>query len=237
MDIIPAIDVISGECVRLTKGEYDSKIVYSKCPEDVARMYQDFGFRRLHMVDLDGAKASEPKNLKTLEKIATVTNLDIQYGGGVKSESSLKSILNAGASRIICGSLAITTPDLFIMWMRGYGADKLILGADFRNGKVAIDGWETQTDRSLYETIEIFYNEGLTQLISTDISKDGMLTGPSYEKYYTVKERFPNLKVTISGGVSSLEDVMRIDRSLIDSVIVGKAIYEGKIDLKELSRC
>ncbi|MFA6335000.1 MAG: 1-(5-phosphoribosyl)-5-[(5-phosphoribosylamino)methylideneamino]imidazole-4-carboxamide isomerase [Bacteroidales bacterium] len=237
MDIIPAIDIISGECVRLSKGKYDSKRVYSKSPEDVAMMYQDYGFKRLHIVDLDGAKSKKPMNLKTLEKISSSTGLNIQYGGGVKSEESLKSILSAGASRIICGSVAITDPDLFIMWLKGYGADKLILGADFRNEKVAIDGWETQTDKSLYDTIEMFCKEGLEQLISTDISKDGMLSGPSYEKYYTIKKRFPKLRVTISGGISSLDDVIKIDRNLIDSVIVGKAIYEGRIDLKELRKC
>lgn len=237
MDIIPAIDIISEECVRLSKGEYDSKKVYSKSPVDVAKMYQDCGFKRLHVVDLDGAKSKEPKNLRILEKIAKATTLDIQYGGGVKSENSLKSILEAGASRIICGSVAITNPKLFMEWLEKYGSERLILGADFRDDNVAIDGWETQTDRSLYDTIEPFYKRGLTQLVSTDISKDGTLTGPSFEKYYSIKKRFPELKVTISGGISSLDDVMKINRALIDSVIIGKALYEGRIDPKDLIGC
>lgn len=155
----------------------------------------------------------------------------------MKSENSLKSILEAGASRIICGSVAITNPKLFMEWLEKYGSERLILGADFRDDNVAIDGWETQTDRSLYDTIEPFYKRGLTQLVSTDISKDGTLTGPSFEKYYSIKKRFPELKVTISGGISSLDDVMKINRALIDSVIIGKALYEGRIDPKDLIGC
>jgi len=237
MYIIPAIDLIEGECVRLSKGEYDTKKVYSKTPVDIAKKYEDLGFERLHIVDLDGAKSSGPKNLNVLESIARVTSLEIQYGGGVKSEKSLQSIIDAGARRVICGSIAVTNPSLFLDWLRDFGPEVLVLGADFRVANVAIDGWKIQTERSLYDIVEEFYKAGLMQLISTDISKDGTLSGPSYERYYSLKERFPNLRITISGGVSSIEDIRIIDKSLIDGVIVGKAIYEGRIDMEELSRC
>ena len=237
MNIIPAIDLISGECVRLSKGEYDSKKVYSKSPADIARKYQDIGFKRLHIVDLDGARSEGPKNLNVLEKIAKSVNLEIQYRGGVKTEGSLISIINAGATRVICGSIAVTSPALFIEWLKRYGPQRLILGADFRESNLAINGWKTQTNKSLYDIVDEFYNAGLQQLISTDISKDGTLSGPSYEHYYSIKKRFSLLKVTISGGISCLEDVKRIDNDLIDGVVVGKAIYEGRINLKELSKC
>jgi phosphoribosylformimino-5-aminoimidazole carboxamide ribotide isomerase len=237
MDIIPAIDLICGECVRLSKGDFNSKKVYSKSPTDIALKYRDLGFKRVHIVDLDGAKSNGPKNIDVLEKIAKSTNLDIQYGGGVKNEESLKRIINAGASRVICGSIAVTDSALFLEWLKKYGPQVLILGADFRGDNIAINGWKTQTKKSLFDIVDEFYSAGLVQLISTDISKDGTLSGPSYDKYYTLKKRFPNLKVTISGGISSLEDLYRIDKELIDGVIVGKAIYERKINLKELSRC
>ncbi len=237
MDIIPAIDIIAGECVRLSKGEYETKKVYSKSPSDIAKMYEDFGFKRIHIVDLDGAKSGMPENLKILEVIANSTKLDIQYGGGVKEELSLKNILNAGASRVICGSIAVTSPDLFLEWLKTFGPQKIILGADFRESNVAINGWTTQTEMPLFDIVDKFYSEGLEQLISTDISKDGTLLGPSYDRYYALKKSFPMLKITISGGVSSIEDIRRIDKTLIDSVIVGKAIYEGRINLKDLSQC
>jgi len=237
MDIIPAIDLICGECVRLSKGDFNSKKVYSKSPTDIALKYRDLGFKRVHIVDLDGAKSNGPKNIDVLEKIAKSTNLDIQYGGGVKNEESLKRIINAGASRVICGSIAVTDSALFLEWLKKYGPQVLILGADFRGDNIAINGWKTQTKKSLFDIVDEFYSAGLVQLISTDISKDGTLSGPSYERYYSLKKRFPNLKVTISGGISSLEDLYRIDKELIDGVIVGKAIYERKINLKELSRC
>jgi len=237
MDIIPAIDLICGECVRLSKGDFNSKKVYSKSPTDIALKYRDLGFKRVHIVDLDGAKSNGPKNIDVLEKIAKSTNLDIQYGGGVKNEESLKRIINAGASRVICGSIAVTDSALFLEWLKKYGPQVLILGADFRGDNIAINGWKTQTKKSLFDIVDEFYSAGLVQLISTDISKDGTLSGPSYDKYYTLKKRFSNLKVTISGGISSLEDLYRIDKELIDGVIVGKAIYERKINLKELSRC
>jgi len=237
MDIIPAIDIISGECVRLSKGDYDTKKVYSSSPVEVARMYADLGFKRLHVVDLDGAKSSSPKNLKILEKMASATKLDIQYGGGVKSEISLHSVLNAGASRVICGTIAVTMPELFIGWLERFGSQRIILGADFRDDQVAVNGWNTQTETTLANIVGNFYLRGLTQLIATDISKDGMLSGPNYDKYYELKETFPDIKITISGGISSIDDIKRVDHEKVDSVIVGKAIYEGHINIEELSRC
>ena len=237
MYIIPAIDIISGECVRLSKGDYDTKKVYSKSPVDVAKAYSDLGFKRLHVVDLDGAKSSAPKNLPALEKMVSATSLDIQYGGGVKTETSLRSVLDAGASRVICGTVAVTSPDLFVGWLDHFGSQRVILGADFRDDFVAVSGWERQTDLILDTIVENFYTRGLRQLIATDISKDGMLCGIDYQRYYKLNELFPDLKITISGGISSINDIERIDRSKIDSVIVGKAIYEGRINIEELSRC
>lgn len=237
MYIIPAIDIISGECVRLSKGDYDTKKVYSKSPVDVAKMYSELGFKRLHVVDLDGARSSAPKNLRILEKMVSATSLDIQYGGGIKTETSLRSVLDAGASRVICGTVAVTSPDLFIGWLEHFGSQRVILGADFRGDFVAVSGWEKQTDLMLDTIVENFYTRGLRQMIATDISKDGMLCGPDYQKYYKLNELFPDLKITISGGISSINDIKRIDRTKIECVIVGKAIYEGRINIEELSRC
>lgn len=237
MYIIPAIDIISGECVRLSKGDYDTKKVYSKSPVDVAKMYSGLGFKRLHVVDLDGAKSSAPKNLRILEKMVSATSLDIQYGGGIKTESSMRSVLDAGASRVICGTVAVTSPELFIGWIEHFGSQRVILGADFRDDFVAVSGWEKQTDVRLDTIVGNFYSRGLKQMIATDISKDGMLCGPDYQRYYKLNELFPDLKITISGGISSINDIERIDRRKIDSVIVGKAIYEGRINIEELSKC
>lgn len=237
MYIIPAIDIISGECVRLSKGDYDTKKVYSKSPVDVAKAYSDLGFKRLHVVDLDGARSSAPKNLRILEKMVSATSLDIQYGGGVKTEVSLRSVLDAGASRVICGTVAVTSPDLFVGWLEHFGSQRVILGADFRGDFVAVSGWEKQTDLRLDTIVENFYTRGLRQMIATDISKDGMLCGLDYQRYYKLNELFPDLKITISGGISSINDIERIDRSKIDSVIVGKAIYEGRVIIEELSKC
>jgi len=237
MYIIPAIDIISGECVRLSKGDYDTKKVYSKSPVDVAKVYSELGFKRLHVVDLDGAKSSSPRNLRILEKMVSATSMDIQYGGGIKTGNSVRSVLDAGASRVICGTVAVTSPELFVGWLEHFGSQRVILGADFRDDYVAVNGWEKQTEVRLETVIGNFYSRGLRQVIATDISKDGMLCGPDYQKYYKLYELFPDLKITISGGISSINDIEMIDGRKIESVIVGKAIYEGRINIDELSRC
>jgi len=237
VNIIPAIDIISGECVRLSKGKFSTKKVYSSSPVEVAKVYSDLGCRRLHIVDLDGARSNHPENLKILEQIASVTQMDIQFGGGIKDENSLISALDAGASRVICGSVAIYDPELFVEWLNKYGSQRVILGADFMGEKICVDGWKNETDYTLDDTVEKFYKKGLKQLIATDISKDGMLSIPEFYKYYKLKELFPELEITVSGGISSIEDIMGIESDKIDSVIVGKAIYEGKINPEELRRC
>jgi len=237
MDIIPAIDIIGGNCVRLRRGDYSTSKIYSGSPVEVAKNFEDLGFKRIHIVDLDGAKSASPVNLKILEKIASETNLEIQFGGGIKSESSLRDALNAGASKVICGTFALVEPQIFSGWIGKYSQDKIVLGADFREGKIAVNGWENQTEILLEDIVKRFYLQGLRELVATDISRDGMLSGIDAEVYYRLKQRFELLRVVVSGGVSSVEDIEKLDRSMISGVIVGKAIYEGKINLKELSGC
>ncbi len=235
IEIIPAIDIIGGECVRLTQGDYGQKTVYYKNPADVAVRYEETGLRRIHLVDLDGAKASRPENLRVLEEVARRTRLDIQYGGGIKSAGSLKAVLEAGANRAICGSIAITEPELLEEWLSQFGPEHIILGADIKDGKVATHGWLQSSALTAAELIGRFSTAGLTQAICTDISKDGMLQGPAFELYRELQEEFPGVDVTVSGGISSMEDIVRLDAMGLRSVIVGKALYESKITLNELS--
>lgn len=233
IEIIPAIDIIGGECVRLTQGDYSQKTVYYKNPADVALRYEDAGLRRIHLVDLDGAKASRPENLRVLEEVARRTGLDIQYGGGIKSTESLRSVLDAGANRAICGSIAVAQPALFGNWLDEFGPGHIILGADVKEGKVATHGWLETSHVGADELIRRF--AGLTQVICTDISKDGMLQGPSFDLYRALQDEFPDIDVTVSGGISSIGDIRRLDRMGLRSVIVGKALYEDKISLREIS--
>ncbi len=234
IEIIPAIDIIDGKCVRLTKGDYASQKTYYNDPLDAAKQYEDIGIRRLHMVDLDGAKASEPANLKVLERIANSTGLDLQYGGGIKSREALHSVFSAGANRAICGSIAVKRPELFAGWLTEFGAEHIILGADIRNGKVAIQGWLDECDKSAADLINEFLPQGLSQTICTDISRDGMLCGPSMELYSTLQNRFPSVDIIVSGGISSMDDILQLENNGMRSVIVGKAIYEGRITMEEL---
>lgn len=237
IEIIPAIDIIGGECVRLTKGDYSQKTTYSSDPLEVARGYEAIGIRRLHVVDLDGAKASQPQNLRVLERIATHTKLDIQYGGGIKNSEALRSVLDSGAHRAICGSIAITNPELFEEWLAEHGPERIILGADTRNGKVAINGWLEESTTDVQTIISRFASCGLTQTITTDISRDGMLTGPNFDLYATLQSEFPTVDITVSGGISELNDIIKLNAMNLRSVIVGKAIYEGRITLKDLEKC
>lgn len=237
IEIIPAIDMIGGQCVRLTQGDYAQRTTYGADPVEIAKSYEAIGIRRLHVVDLDGAKAAAPQNLDTLRKIATATKLDIQYGGGIKNGEALEAVLEAGARRAICGSVAITAPERFEEWLATYGAEHIILGADTRAGKVAINGWLESSETDVRTIIGRFAARGLRQVICTDISRDGMLTGPNFELYATLQEEFPGIDLTVSGGISSTDDLMRLEAMGLRSVIVGKAIYEGRITLKELEQC
>lgn len=234
--IIPAIDLIDGSCVRLTQGDYDRKTTYYKDPLDVARRYEDCGIKRLHLVDLDGAKASHPVNLKVLERLATSTSLQIQYGGGIKSSDALKEVLAAGAKRAICGSIAVKQPESFREWLDEFGPERMVLGADTRDGRIAINGWLEAAQMGVEELIESFRNAGLSQVICTDIAKDGMLSGPSVPLYVKLQKLFPGIEITVSGGISSWDDIENLDRNGLKSVIVGKAIYEGRITFEQLAQ-
>ncbi len=234
--VIPAIDIIDGECVRLTRGDYNQKSSYYKDPLEVALRYQDCGLKRLHLVDLDGAKSKHPVNLHILERIATRTSFDIQLGGGIKSSEALRDVFNAGASRAICGSVAVTSPELFEQWLSEFGAKKIILGADTKDGKVAIGGWLESSTVGVEQIIERFSSHGLEQVICTDIAQDGMLQGPSTPLYISLQEQFPQIDITVSGGVSGMGDILSLNEHKLRSVIVGKAIYEGRISFDDLRK-
>jgi phosphoribosylformimino-5-aminoimidazole carboxamide ribotide isomerase len=235
IEIIPAIDIIGGECVRLTQGDYAQKSVYYKNPADVAERYKEVGIRRLHLVDLDGAKASEPRNLAVLEEVVRRTGLDVQYGGGIKSAGSLRKVFDAGARRAIVGSVAVAEPELFEGWLAEFGPERIILGADVRDGRVATHGWLQESTVTASELIGRFAVAGLTQAIVTDISRDGMLAGPAFDLYRRLQDEFPRVDITVSGGISSVEDIVRLNDMGLRSVIVGKALYENKITLDEIS--
>lgn len=232
--IIPAIDLMDGKCVRLTQGDYGQKKEYSADPLDMAKQYEDCGITRLHVVDLDGAKAKKPCNLAVLERIASGTSLDVEWGGGIKDSSALESALDAGAGRIICGSIAVDDRLEFTTWLSEYGPSQIVLGADVRDGKVATHGWLKDSGLTLDELMNWYVPEGLSQMICTDISKDGMLQGPDFDFYVNLKEAWPSVDITLSGGISSMADVEKAVALGLHSVIVGKAIYEGKIYLKEI---
>jgi phosphoribosylformimino-5-aminoimidazole carboxamide ribotide isomerase len=233
MNIIPAIDVIDGKCVRLTKGDYSTKIIYNENPVKVAKSFEAAGIRHLHLVDLDGAKASKIVNYKVLEKMAKATNLIIDFGGGLKSDEDLKIAFESGAAKITGGSIAVNDPSQFCRWIDEYG-DKIILGADCLNRKIATLGWTEIADLDVIEFIKNYQKKGISEVICTDISKDGMLNGPSFALYAEIIERTP-IKLIASGGISSMEDLFFLKEIGCKGAIVGKAIYEGRISLKQLS--
>ena len=237
IEIIPATDIIDGACVRLTQGDYASRKTYYRDPLEAALRFEEAGIRRLHMVDLDGAKASEPRNLAVLERIAARTSLEVQYGGGIKSRQALFDVFAAGARRAICGSLAVRQPDLFAAWLTEFGPERLILGADIRDGAVAVQGWTERSEMTAQELIARFAPQGLAQVICTDIARDGMLCGTSAEFYAGLQGQFPGVEITVSGGIASMTDIEALDGAGLRSVIVGKALYEGRITLEELKRC
>lgn len=234
--IIPAIDIIDGKCVRLTKGDYTQKIIYNENPLEVAKEFESIGIKYLHLVDLDGAKAKHIINWKVLESISKETDLIIDFGGGIRSEKDLQIAFENGASKITAGSIAVKSKEIVIDWLNKYGNDKIILGADTMNGIISINAWADNTELPLIEFIEDYYTSGFKETIVTDISRDGVLTGPTFELYNTIKEEIPGISLIASGGVSNISDVDKLNEMKIDGVIIGKAIYEGRIKLDELKR-
>lgn len=235
IDIIPAVDIIDGNCVRLTRGDYGMKKVYDARPLDMALRYADCGVKRIHLVDLDGARLSLPVNLKTLETIAVKVDCELEWGGGISSSTALRDAFNAGATHAIVGSVAALEPQLFKTWIKAY-ADKVILGADIKDGLVAVKGWQEGTTLRIEDLLETFLPSSLKEVICTDIGRDGMLQGPSTELYAHLQSSFPDLGFTVSGGISSMDDIRVLDKLGLKKVIVGKAIYEGRITLENIEQ-
>lgn len=236
IELVPAIDIIDGKLVRLTKGDYDQKTEYSQDPLEVAKQFESIGIRRLHVVDLDGAKGGHIVNYKTLEKITNGTSLVVDFGGGIKSDEDVHIAFESGARMITGGSIAVKYPQLFLTWLEKYGSDRIILGADIKNGCIAVQGWLESSEARWQTFMESYVARGITRVISTDISKDGMLSGPNVELYKDMMEEFPGLHVTASGGVSCMQDVIQLNEAGVPAVIMGKAIYEGRITLSELEK-
>ena len=236
MEIIPAIDIIEGKCVRLTQGDYSQKKVYNENPLEVAKEFEDAGLKRLHLVDLDGAKAGQVKNWKVLESLAGKTSLVIDFGGGVKAEKDAQIIFDSGAAMITIGSMAVKDEETFVSWLKKYGTEKFLLGADVKDEKIAVHGWLETTDVWIYDFIRKYIEHGVQQIFCTDVAKDGVLLGPSIELYKTIIQKFPELHFIASGGVSNIEDVYALEEINCKGVIIGKAIYEGRIKLSELKK-
>ncbi len=234
MEIIPAIDIIDGKCVRLSQGDYAQKKIYNENPLEVAKQFEDAGIKRLHLVDLDGAIKGTIVNQKVLETIAAKTKLIIDFGGGIKTDADIQSVYNAGASIATIGSLAVKNSELFFSWVTKYGSDKILLGADVKNEKIAVSGWIEQTEISVFDFIKTNSEKGVINIFCTDISKDGMMQGASTELYKKIKDQFPSINLIASGGVSSLKDLEAVQEAGCSGAIIGKAIYEGSISLSHL---
>ena len=234
IELIPAIDIINGQCVRLTKGDYKQKKVYHDDPVAVAKDFEALGFRRLHIVDLDGAKSKHIVNDAVLRGITSETSLTVDFGGGIKTEEDIEKAFEAGAAMVTIGSVAVTDPDLFIGWLKKYGPEKLILGADVRNGMISINGWKEDSSEPLLPFLRKYIDAGVVNVLCTEISKDGTLQGPAVCLYKEVMANYPQLHLIASGGVSRQEDIEELEREGIPAVVFGKAIYEGRIDLKSL---
>lgn len=234
IELIPAIDIIDGKCVRLTQGDYDNKIVYNEDPVRQAMEFCQLGFHRLHIVDLDGAKSKHVVNDSVLKEITKSTDLIVDFGGGIKTETDIEKVFNAGASMVTVGSVAVTHPELFISWVKKYGTERIILGADVRNGIVSINGWKDNSGEHLLPFLEKYVKLGVHNVLCTDISKDGMLSGPATELYKTVMAQYPELHLIASGGVSCNEDIRYLEANGIPAVVFGKAYYEGRINISEL---
>jgi len=233
IELIPAIDIINAQCVRLTKGDYMQKTVYGQ-PLDMAREFERIGYRRLHVVDLDGAKSKHIANGAVLRGIATKTRLQIDFGGGIKTDQDIQEAFRCGASMVTVGSIAVTKPELFMGWLQQYGTDRMILGADVRNGRISINGWKQDSEEDLLPFLRKYIDAGVTKVLCTEISKDGTLSGPAISLYQHVMDAYPQLHLIASGGVASIDDIKALDRAGIPAVVFGKAIYEGKINLQEL---
>jgi len=236
MRIVPAIDLIEGKCVRLTQGDYAQKKIYNENPLEVAKEFEDAGLLYLHLVDLDGAKAKKIVNWKMLETIASRTNLRVDFGGGVQSDDDLRVAFECGAKQVTGGSIAVKNADLFESWLAQYGGEKIILGADARDERVAVSGWEEGTDIWVYDFVQKWVEKGVKYAISTDVAKDGLLQGPSFELYKNLQDQCPDLRIIASGGVSKLADLEKLAEQNVFGVIVGKAIYEGRISLNALTK-
>lgn len=234
MHIIPAIDLIEGKAVRLTQGDYSQKTIYNANPLEVAKEFEGAGLTRLHLVDLDGAKAKKVINYKVLERIASQTSLHVDFGGGVQSDEDLKVVFESGAKQVTGGSIAVKNPDLFESWLSRFGGEKMILGADAKNERIAVSGWEEGTELWVYDFVKKWEEKGVKSIISTDVAKDGLLQGPSFDLYKKLQEQSPELNVIASGGVSNMADLTQLAEMNVYGVIVGKAIYEGRVSLSDL---
>lgn len=236
IEIIPAIDLIDAKCVRLSQGDYNQKTVYNENPLEVAKMFEDAGITRLHLVDLDGAKAKHIVNYKVLETIAGKTNLVIDFGGGLKSDEDLEIAFNSGAAMVTGGSIAVKEKDTFLSWLEKFGSEKIILGADAKDGNIAVSGWLETTELGVIDFISEFHKQGISKVISTDISRDGMLSGPSFELYADIMKTLPEVEIIASGGIATMDDILKLDEMGVPGVITGKAIYENRITLKEIEQ-
>ncbi|MDP1817178.1 MAG: 1-(5-phosphoribosyl)-5-[(5-phosphoribosylamino)methylideneamino]imidazole-4-carboxamide isomerase [Leadbetterella sp.] len=236
IQVIPAIDIIDGKCVRLTQGDYEQKKIYNEDPAEVAKEFEDAGIKRLHLVDLDGAKEKRIINHKVLEKIANSTKLIIDFGGGIQSDEDIQKAFDFGAKMITGGSIAVKNQEMFLGWLEKFGPEKIILGADAKDEMIAISGWQESTKVSVFDFIQEYLKKGIKYTISTDVAKDGLLQGPSFELYEKMQAKFSDLHIIASGGVSEMKDLEKLNDQGVFGVIVGKAIYEGKIGLKELEK-
>lgn len=234
IEIIPAIDIIGGKCVRLTKGDYDKQRTYADNPAEMAAELESLGARRLHVVDLDGAKSRHIVNTATLEQITERTNLVVDFGGGIKSEDDIEQAFRFGASMVTVGSVAVTDKALMQRWIDTYGAERIILGADVRDGRISVNGWKEDSQEEIADFLEYYINKGVTKVLCTDISRDGTLMGPSLKLYRKILQRFPDLYLIASGGVSGVGDILELDRAGVPAVVFGKAFYEGRISKEEL---
>jgi len=236
IELIPAIDIIDGKCVRLSQGDYNTRKVYNENPVEVAKEFEANGIRRLHVVDLDGAKSSHVVNYRVLDMIASRTSLIIDFGGGIKTDEDLLIAFENGAQMVTLGSIAVKKPDLFKKWLQQYGSGKIILGADVKDNHISINGWKEESQQELIPFLTDYTNEGVRKVLCTDISRDGMLKGPSIELYKQMMKEFPEMHLIASGGVSCLQDIIDLDEARIPAVVFGKALYEGRITLKDLNR-
>ncbi len=234
--IIPAIDIINGHCVRLSQGDYQRITDYSESPAAMAENFEALGFKRLHVVDLDGARSGKVINIKALKEITSRTNLIVDFGGGIKSEEDLKNVFEAGASAVSIGSIAVSDPDIVSLWADSFGAEKFIISADVRDNIVRTNGWTKNSGITLNQLISRYRNKNIRHVLCTDISRDGMLCGSNIELYKTIMEQFPDCKLIASGGISSLDDIKKLDEAKIPAVVIGKAIYEQQINLEELAQ-